>query len=395
MGQKISNLSDISNLYNSISNIDKGSSIDNTINSFPKLKRGFLFLNLQEYYRQIENHNLILKNYINNKTPQNIKVILKICLTLIFHSKKPHFAIVNEAVEFSKKFKKHSLINAVLRSVLRNKNSISTNGKNISNIFKRCCDDIFSNERICSHIYESFFHKPRNYQISVNDIKDTIYEKRVSYFEKELDQNSFIQDIGNFEIINAIRKIYKDKNIIDICAAPGGKSILLHSYGFNVEAIDKSQRQIDKFKQNINRMKLNIKISKKDFLKTKFPVQYNSILLDAPCSALGTFRRNPDVISKIDEKKLKLNQKSQIEMIDKSLNLLNKSGVLVYIVCSFHPFETMGVIDKIIQKHKTITVENIQSNKMIKKENGYFINPYSFKDIGGSDIFFVTALKKN
>tara|TARA_Y100000996_G_scaffold415357_1_gene409577 strand:+ start:396 stop:1259 length:864 start_codon:yes stop_codon:yes gene_type:complete len=287
------------------------------------------------------------------------------------------------------------LVNAVLRGLLRNQNSISINKKNIPNIFRKCCEDIFSNEKICSFIYESFFHKPQNYQISISDRKNTIYEKRVSYLEKEIESNSFIQDIGNFEIINSIRKIYKDKNIIDICAAPGGKSILLQSYGFKVEAIDKSQRQIDKFIQNIKRMKLNIKISKKDFLKAKFPVQYNSILLDAPCSALGTYRRNPDVISKIDEKKLKLTQNTQIEMIEKSLNLLNNGGILVYIVCSFHPFETMGVIDKITQKHKNITLLNIQSDKMIKKEKGYFINPYSFRKYGGSDIFFISVLRKD
>ena len=54
----------------------------------------------------------------------------------------------------------------------------------------------------------------------------------------------------------------------------------------------------------------------------------------------------------------------------------------------------MGVIDKILQKHKNITVENIQSDKMIKKENGYFINPYSFKEYGGADIFYVSVLRK-
>ena len=352
-------------------------------------------MNLQEYYRQIENHNLILKDYVNERTPQNIKIILKICLTLIYHSEKPHFAIVHEAVEYSKKFKKHSLVNAVLRGILRNKNSIPTNQKNISSVFKKYCDEIFSNKKVCEFIYESFFYKPQSFQVSINDKNNSIYERRVSYLETELEDNSFIQDIGNFEIIHSIKNLYKDKNIIDICAAPGGKSILLDSYGFIVEAIDSSQRQIEKFKQNIERMKLNIKISKKDFLKTKFSSKYNSILLDAPCSALGTFRRNPDVIHKIDEKKIKMNHETQIKMIEKSLILLNKGGVLVYIVCSFHPFETMGVIDKILQKHKTISIENIQSNKMIKKENGYFINPHAFKELGGSDIFFVTVLKKN
>jgi 16S rRNA (cytosine967-C5)-methyltransferase len=161
-----------------------------------------------------------------------------------------------------------------------------------------------------------------------------------------------------------------------------------------VEALDKSQSQIDKFKQNIKRLNIDIKITKKDFLNSKINSKYNSILLDAPCSALGTFRRNPDVISKIDKKKLKTNQDIQFKMVDKSLNLLNNGGVLVYIVCSFHSFETMGVIDKVLQKHRNITIEDIQSDKMIKKENGYFINPYSFKEYGGSDIFFVTVLRK-
>ena len=116
--------------------------------------------------------------------------------------------------------------------------------------------------------------------------------------------------------------------------------------------------------------------------------------MDAPCSALGTFRRNPDVTVKIDKPTIKKQQKTQIQMIEKSLKILNKKGFIVYIVCSFHPFETIEVIDKIMQKHKDIKLHNINSNKMIKRQNGYFINPLAFKDIGGSDIFFVSVLEK-
>ena len=349
---------------------------------------------MQEYYRQIENYELIIKKFINDRTPRSIKIILKICITLVFHSKKPHYAIVNEAVEFSKKFQKESLVNAVLREFLRKHDSFSITEKNIPEMFKTSCDKIYTSKKIRSYIYDSVFNKPNSYQISLKDDENNFYKKRVAFLEDNLNVNYFVQDIGNFEIINAIKEFYNDKEILDVCAAPGGKSILLSTYGFKVEALDKSQSQIDKFKQNIKRLSIDIKIVKKDFLSTKINRRYNSILLDAPCSALGTFRRNPDVISKIDKKKLKVNQDIQVKMIDKSLILLNKGGILVYIVCSFHYFETMGVIDKILQKHKNITVENIQSDKMIKKENGYFINPYSFKEYGGSDIFFVTVLRK-
>ena len=68
---------------------------------------------------------------------------------------------------------------------------------------------------------------------------------------------------------------------------------MLNSFDYNVIAIDNSQSQINKFKENLDRLNVNINIQKVDFLKAQFTQKYNSILLDAPCSALGTFRRNP------------------------------------------------------------------------------------------------------
>jgi len=81
-------------------------------------------------------------------------------------------------------------------------------------------------------------------------------------------------------------------------------------------------------------------------------------------------------------------------MLDKAIQMLEDHGVIIYIVCSFHPFETINVIDKIVQKHKNIRTLSLQSDKMIKRQNGYFINPLKFKDLGGSDVFFVSVLEK-
>ena len=203
----------------------------------------------------------------------------------------------------------------------------------------------------------------------------------------------------SFKILEILRSLsqlffYHDKNILDVCAAPGGKSILLKSYGFNVSAIDKSQSQINKFHENLKRLGIKINLEKIDFLKDKNLGRYSSILLDAPCSALGTFRRNPDVTIKVDQAQIKRHQRTQIEMLEKSLKILKKNGFLVYVVCSFHPFETIDVIDKITQKHKNIRLHNIKSEKMIKRKNGYFINPSKFKNFGGSDVFFASVIEK-
>lgn len=312
---------------------------------------------------------------------------------LIFFSNKPHYAIVNDSVEASKEFKKHKFVNAVLRRVLQDKDDIRF-GKFIYPKFKKILDKIFSSKSIREYIYQTLLERPINYQVSVVDQKDAIYKKRVLLLEKKIRPNCFVQDIGNFEIIRLTKSFYREKNVLDICAAPGGKSILLQSYGFNVSAIDKSQIQINKFYENLRRLKLNINIKKTDFLREKFLYKYSSILLDAPCSALGTFKRNPDVTTKVDQAQIKKHQKTQLEILEKSLKILKKNGFLIYIVCSFHPFETIDVIDKISQKHNNIKIHNINSEKMIKRKNGYFINPLKFKNFGGSDIFFVSVLEK-
>ncbi len=311
----------------------------------------------------------------------------------MFFSNKPHYAIVNDTVEASKEFKKDGLVNAVLRSVLRDKDNIQF-GKFIYPSFKKIVDKVFSSNSIREYIYQSLFEKPINYQVSLKDQKDALYKKRVFLLEKKIKSNCFVQDIGNFEIIRSTISFYHDKDILDICAAPGGKSILLQSFGFKVYAIDKSQNQINKFYENLRRLKLKVNIKKIDFLKEKFLDKFNSILLDAPCSALGTFKRNPDVTKKVELAQIKKHQKTQIEILEKSLKILKKNGFLVYVVCSFHPFETIDVIDKISQKHNNIKIHNIDSEKMIKRKNGYFINPLKFKNFGGSDIFFVSVLEK-
>ena len=348
---------------------------------------------IQEYYRNYENHNQILSNYINDKTPKNILILLKISLTLLFFSDKPVFAIVNDAVKEGKILSKEKLVNGVLRNIARNQNKIQYK-KMIYPHFKKIIDKIFSSNSIRDYLYSTLFVKPKNYQISLIDNEDALYNKRVLALEKKIIKGCFVQDIGNFEVIYSVHKFFWDKNLIDVCAAPGGKSILLHSLGFKVNAIDNSQKQINKFKENTNRLNIEIKIQKLNYLDKKFTNKYNSILLDAPCSALGTFRRNPDVTVKVDQSQMKKHQKNQIQMIEKSLKILNKKGFLVYIVCSFHPFETIEVIDKIMQKHKNINLHKINSDKMIKRKNGYFINPLSFRELGGSDIFFVSVLEK-
>ena len=394
--QKTSSKTDIENLFSSIKKIDLGKSIDNTVGEYPTVKRPFLFLIIQEYYRQIENNSKILSGFISESTSSNIVTILKLSLILIFYSSKPEHSIVHDSVELSKKFKKDKLVNGVLRNILRNKDKIKNEYQNyhLPENFIKIIEKTFLDKKIINYIAKSFFQIPQDYQICLTPKKGAIYNDRVFHLNKNLELDCFVQDIGNFEIIKSSHQIFHSKKILDVCAAPGGKSILLNSLGFEMTALDKSQEQINKMHENLKRLHLKIPIIKIDFLNFNEGSKYSSILLDAPCSSLGTFRRNPDVIHKINSKSLLAKQKKQIQLADKALKILNNGGFLLYIVCSFHDIETIQVIDKLLQKHKNLSVVELKSDKMIKNQNGYFINPKKFEELGGSDIFFISMLEK-
>ena len=93
-----------------------------------------------------------------------------------------------------------------------------------------------------------------------------------------------------------MRRDVKGKHIIDLCAAPGGKTAQLISSGALVIAIDKSRKRIKRLTDNLDRLRLNAKVICSDGRNYKPEFLVDGVLLDAPCSASGTIRRRPDVL---------------------------------------------------------------------------------------------------
>lgn len=391
--------SDIVNIFNAIQKINKGQSVDNAVQSFEEIKRSFIFLTVQEYYRRHLNTLEIIKKLSHKKSHPDGIMIIQIAMVMIFFSKKPEHAVVNDAVEFSKSFKISGFVNALLRKILIEKDNllIDIQSIKIDNDFKKQLIKIYSSKKIHEYIFETLNEKPINYQVSYANNESSLYDLRVSTLKDfhDLKKNSWVQDIGNYECIRSIREIVKNKKILDCCAAPGGKSFLLSSFGCEVTSLDNNKEQIKKFYENTNRLGLDLGIQEENFLDFQTKEKFECILLDAPCSSLGTFRRNPDVSFKIKQMALKEKQLLQLKMLNQALSIISNNGVIIYMVCSFHPVETIEVIDKFLKKNTDFDIIDLKSDKLLKKNNGYFINPYSFKDFGGSDSFFISALQRN
>ena len=207
--------SDIVNVFNAIQKINKGQSIDNAIQAFDEIKRSFIFLTVQEYYRKHLNTLEIIKKFSHKNSHPDGIIIIQIAIIMIFFSNKPEHAIVHDAVEFGKYFKISGFINALLRKILSEKDNIQKNMEThmVDSEFKKQLIKIYSSKKIYDYIFETLNKKPINYQISYDDNIEAIYDSRVSILKNfdDLLSKSWVQDIGNYECIKSVKHLVKGK----------------------------------------------------------------------------------------------------------------------------------------------------------------------------------------
>lgn len=129
------------------------------------------------------------------------------------------------------------------------------------------------------------------------------------------------------------------ERVLDLCAAPGGKTAQLAAMGAEVTALDIAPERMVRVSENLQRLGLGAEIVVADALDYAPPETFDAILLDAPCSATGTFRRHPEVVFSRGEKDIAGRVRLQRSLIEKAATLLKPGGRLVYAVCSLEAEE--------------------------------------------------------
>jgi 16S rRNA (cytosine967-C5)-methyltransferase len=139
--------------------------------------------------------------------------------------------------------------------------------------------------------------------------------------------------------------IPEDGRVLDACGAPGGKALRLACRGAQVTAIDRSGERLALIKENAKRLRTSIKMMKHDWLRGPCPnlETFQSVLMDAPCTGLGTVRRHPEIRWRRQESDLQGCQERQMEMLSAIATHVGPNGTLVYSVCSVEPEETEEV----------------------------------------------------
>ena len=129
------------------------------------------------------------------------------------------------------------------------------------------------------------------------------------------------------------------KTVIDLCAAPGGKTAQLAAAGAEVIAVEKNQERLARLQENMQRLKLGAATVCADAAAWQPPAQADAVLLDAPCSATGTLRRHPDIAWLKDPAQIAALTATQDKLLHHAVGMVKPGGVLVYAVCSLQPEE--------------------------------------------------------
>lgn len=187
------------------------------------------------------------------------------------------------------------------------------------------------------------------------------------------------------------------KQIIDLCAAPGGKTAQFAAAGAEVVALDRSKNRLKRLEENMVRLRLPVTVvvgEGENFVPKRQP---DGILLDAPCSSTGTLRRHPDVAylkSQADVDKL---SGLQARLLDHACEILGPGGLLVYSVCSLQPEEGERQIAALLDRNPALKREPIKAeevggaSELLNMDGDLRTLPFH---LGGMDGFYAARLRK-
>ena len=333
----------------------------------------------------------ILKKYIKKKLRDHEKILLISAITQIVFLNFKEYAVINCSVEISKKLKLYpALINASLKAIAKNKKelkNIKISYNDLPQWFRNRTSSLSIHEK--KRFLENFYKEPDVHIVFKNKEKLNEFDEGLvktsstSGFlldKKEIeDKKSFIngdwwvQDFSSFFPINNIEFKSQNLKLLDACAAPGGKAFQLLSKNLEVTLNDKSKRRIQTLRSNLNRLKFNPTVLNKDFIKFDKNEKFDFIVIDAPCSAIGTIRKNPEIFFKSKIPDFDGLNNIQQNMLEKAALLLNVGGGILYMTCSFIKNETFDQINEFLKKNDNflvanfiLTEENYNFSKLVK-----------------------------
>jgi 16S rRNA (cytosine967-C5)-methyltransferase len=190
------------------------------------------------------------------------------------------------------------------------------------------------------------------------------------------------------------------RDVVDLCAAPGGKTAQLASAGARVTAIDRSTRRLDRLVANLHRLGLPVSAIAADALSWRPEQPADAVLLDAPCTATGAIRRHPDVPHLKQPEDVARLAVVQENLLRSAVEMLRPGGTLVYCTCSLEPQEGPERVEALLRSGAPIERRPIAADEIGGAEDWLTASgdlrtlPCHLAEYDGLDGFYAARLVK-
>jgi len=332
------------------------------------------------------------------KLDADIRNILRLgCYQLLFMDRIPPYAAINESVEMAKRCGKDGLkgvVNGVLRKIGKiDADFHAMDPPSYLSVFyshplwmiDRWIKEFGfgAAERICqfNNAIPPFMVRTNTLKISRKELmerlgkegvlcKETLFSPWGIEFEEVenpfalpsfLEGLFFPQDESS-QLVAPLLSPRPGQNILDACAAPGGKTThlaqLMEDSGV-IWALDVKQKKLEHIEENCRRLGIGcVKIEKADATQHIPHGPFDAILADVPCSGLGVLRRNPDAKWLKKEEEIPALKRKQLMMLQNLANFLRPGGVLVYCTCTLTSEENYEVVDTFLMRRNDFYIED-------------------------------------
>ena len=179
------------------------------------------------------------------------------------------------------------------------------------------------------------------------------------------------------------------RTALDLCAAPGGKTMQLAAAGWQVTAVDSGAKRLQRMQENLARTDLAATLVQADALVWEPEGQFDAVLLDAPCTATGTCRRHPDVLHRIGPRQIAELAQLQAALLDRAARWVKPGGRLVYATCSLEPAEGEEQARRIALPADPIRADELPAGLVPTAAGWLRTDPGMLTEAGGLDGFFI------
>ena len=363
-----------------------------------------------------------------------IKRIHKIILSILemavyqmyFLDKVPDYSIVDESVNLAKIYGNRgsiSFTNGILRSISKKDAPQVKIEDSIDNLSTFYSHPKFYTEYFYNNYGEEFTKKllkannempPFTIRVNtlktsksdlMNNLKELDFEIEETFYDnvlnilnpkgiidtKYFDEGHFyVQDLGSILVASFLNP-RENSSLLDLCAAPGGKTThlaeLMNNTG-EIIACDKSQGKIKLIQENAKRLgvkNIEARVNDARVLNEDFIDKFDYVLVDAPCSGTGLYRKKPDIKWNKDLEDIRALAEIQLEILDKAKEYVKEGGELLYSTCSLSKIENEDVVNKFLENNKNFKIKKLRDREVLKL----------FPSTDGSDGFSISLMEKN